>query len=81
MHPPRRAAPLDRTPCRPDRRAVEAAMREGTGPSAADRRPPAGNPEAPLARRSPYARWRAAALFGVYLAIAAHVIHWRLSGR
>ncbi|HET6202974.1 MAG TPA: tetratricopeptide repeat protein [Planctomycetota bacterium] len=50
-------------------------------PKADDPRPPAGNPEAPLARRSPYARWRALALFGVYLAIAAHVVHWRLSGR
>jgi ferredoxin len=44
-------------------------------------RPPANDPEAPLARRSPYARWRALTLILVYVLMAAHVVHWQLAGK
>jgi len=44
-------------------------------------RPAADDPEAPLARRSPYARWRTATLVLVYVLMAAHIVHWQLAGK
>ncbi|GAB4155616.1 MAG: hypothetical protein Fur0037_24000 [Planctomycetota bacterium] len=45
------------------------------------RRPSAEDPDAPLARRSPYGRWRAFTLILVYVLMAAHVVHWQWKGR
>lgn len=44
-------------------------------------RPAADDPEAPLARRSPYSKWRAGTLILVYVLIAAHIVHWQLAER
>jgi Flp pilus assembly protein TadD len=42
-------------------------------------RPSADDPEAPLARRSPYSKWRAGTLILVYVLMAAHIVHWQLA--
>jgi tetratricopeptide (TPR) repeat protein/ferredoxin len=35
----------------------------------------------PGARPGRYSRWRAATLFGVYVLMAAHIAHWKITGR
>lgn len=44
-------------------------------------RPAAGDPEAPLARRSPYSKWRAGTLILVYVLMVVHIVHWQLAGQ
>ncbi|MFO0973263.1 MAG: tetratricopeptide repeat protein [Phycisphaerae bacterium] len=72
------------TPHASRRTAEPRAALDSAAPGAADA--PASPPampglDPPGARPRSYSRWRAATLAGVYVLMAAHIVHWKLAGR